>query len=79
MTQVLVFQDSVPVSAANAFALDEAAFFEILNNSLHSTLGNAHVDRDFSQDRRFVRIQKYKHVRVVCEKSPAMCGARWLV
>ena len=50
VTQVLIFQDSIAVAAADAFTLDEAAFFEILNNPLHGTLCDAHLDRDFPQD-----------------------------
>ncbi len=66
----LIGEDSVVVLAANLFAFDDPAGFEIGDDPLHGALGDSHLQRHFSKHQRRISRQHYEHVRMIREKRP---------
>ena len=66
----LIDSDSVVVLAANLFALDNSAGFEIGNDPLHGSLGYSYVLRHLSQHNGWISRQENQYMRMIRQKRP---------
>ncbi len=72
VTESDVADHTIAVSAADSFAFDKSAFFQVLNDPLNSPLCDSDLNSDFTQHGRLVLIEHDKHMRVIRQKGPPL-------
>lgn len=77
MAKADVVDDAIAVSATDTFTLDEAAFFQILDDPLNGSLRDADLHGHFTEHRRFVLVEQDKDMRMVRQEGPSLPGS-WL-
>lgn len=71
VAQVLVVNHMVPIAATDAFALDVASLFQVLNDGLHGSFRDPHPLGEFAKNHLRILIQANQNMGVVRKKSPA--------
>jgi hypothetical protein len=71
MAKRLSFEDVITVLPSHSFPFNEAAFLQVLNDPLNSSLGDAYFDGNLAKHFFRVGVQHSQHMRVIGEKGPA--------
>lgn len=72
VSQRLVSEDFVLILAANFLATDKAGSFQVLDDSLHGSLGDADLMGYFAEDLFRLGTEQDQHMGMIGEKRPAM-------
>ena len=70
MSEPLIGSDSVPVLAADPFALDDSTGLKIGDDPLHSPLSDADLRRHLSERERRASREEQQDVRMIRQKRP---------
>lgn len=70
VAQVAIEGDAVVVAATNSIVIEGPAFFEVMDDSLNSTLGDPDLVSDLSLSDVGIAMYCDQHVGVVCQELP---------
>ncbi len=68
--EMLVVDHVIVIASPNAFALNMASIFQVLNDALHSSLGDANSVGNIPEHHLRVLVQTDQHVGVIGEERP---------